>query len=244
MKTLVLFDVDGTLTKSRLQIEKPMINCLQKLKKVDNVHIGIVGGSNLNKQIEQLGPEIIDQFKWVFSENGLVAFKNDELFHKMSIVKHVGDENLKKLINTSLRYMSTLDIPVKRGTFVEFRNGMVNLCPVGRSCTQEERDQFFEFDNQNKVREKMVEYLSEELKDLGLSFSIGGQISIDVFPKGWDKTYCLQFVSEDYDRILFFGDRTIKGGNDYEIFNHELTYGYAVNSPEVTIKLLKEKFGL
>ena len=52
--------------------------------------------------------------------------------------------------------MSTLDIPVKRGTFVEFRNGMVNLCPVGRSCTQEERDQFFEFDNQNKVREKML----------------------------------------------------------------------------------------
>ena len=35
----------------------------------------------------------------------------------------------------------------------------------------------------------------------------------------------------------------MKGGNDYEIFNHELTYGYAVNSPEVTIKLLQEKFG-
>ena len=44
-----------------------------------------------------------------------------------------------------------------------------------------------------------------------LSFSIGGQISIDVFPKGWDKTYCLQFVKDSYDRILFFGDKTMKG---------------------------------
>lgn len=243
-KTLILFDVDGTLTESRKVIKQNMVDTLKKLKTFDNLEIGIVGGSNLKKQKEQLTEKHLKLFKYVFSENGLVAFKNDKLFHKMSIVKHVGDENLKRLINTSLRYMSTLDIPVKRGTFVEFRNGMVNLCPVGRSCTQEERDEFFEFDNQNKVREKMVEYLSEELKDLGLSFSIGGQISIDVFPKGWDKTYCLQFVSEDYDKILFFGDRTMKGGNDYEIFNHELTIGYAVNSPEVTIKLLKEKFGL
>ena len=33
-----------------------------------------------------------------------------------------------------------------RGTFVEFRNGMINLCPVGRSCSQEERVQFAEYD--------------------------------------------------------------------------------------------------
>ena len=64
-----------------------------KLKKVDNVHIGIVGGSNLNKQIEQLGPEIIDQFKWVFSENGLVAFENGKMFHSNSILDTLGDEN-------------------------------------------------------------------------------------------------------------------------------------------------------
>ena len=25
--------------------------------------------------------------------------------------------------------MSQIDIPVKRGNFIEFRNGMINLCP-------------------------------------------------------------------------------------------------------------------
>lgn len=29
-----------------------------------------------------------------------------------------------------------------RGTFIEFRNGLLNICPVGRSCTQEEREEF------------------------------------------------------------------------------------------------------
>ena len=60
----------------------------------------------------------------------------------------------------------------------------------------------------------MVSYLEKELKDLNLSFSLGGQISIDIFPKGWDKTYCLQFVENKYDKIYFFGDRTEKNGND------------------------------
>lgn len=33
-----------------------------------------------------------------------------------------------------------------RGTFIEFRNGMLNISPVGRSCTQEERIEFYELD--------------------------------------------------------------------------------------------------
>lgn len=45
-----------------------------------------------------------------------------------------------------------------------------------------------------------------------LSFSIGGQIGIDVCPCGWDKTFCLQFVPpEEFDTIHFFGDKTHEG---------------------------------
>ena len=33
-----------------------------------------------------------------------------------------------------------------RGNFIEFRNGMINVCPVGRSCSQEERDAFGNYD--------------------------------------------------------------------------------------------------
>lgn len=35
---------------------------------------------------------------------------------------------------------------IYRGTFVEFRSSMLNLCPVGRSCSQKERDEFAAFD--------------------------------------------------------------------------------------------------
>jgi len=68
------------------------------------------------------------------------------------------------------------------------------------------------------VRQNMVAVLQEKFAHLNLKYSIGGQISFDVFPEGWDKTYCLKFLSEsDFDEIHFFGDKTFPGGNDYEI---------------------------
>ena len=36
--------------------------------------------------------------------------------------------------------------PYFRGTFIEFRKGLINVCPIGRSCTQAERDQFAAYD--------------------------------------------------------------------------------------------------
>jgi len=69
-----------------------------------------------------------------------------------------------------------------------------------------------------------------------------------VFPIGWDKTYCLRYLT-DYKEIHFFGDKTFevnpnpkpkpnpnlifinkKGGNDYEIFIDERTIGHTVKS--------------
>jgi len=39
---------------------------------------------------------------------------------------------MQKLLNFILIYVANLDIPIKRGTFIEFRNGMLNVSPIGR----------------------------------------------------------------------------------------------------------------
>ena len=112
---------------------------------------------------------------------------------------------------------------------------MLNVCPIGRNCTQEERLEFFAYDNEHKIRETMVKLMEEQFGEkYGLKFSIGGQISIDVFPKGWDKTYCLQHVKE-FKEIHFFGDKTMPGGNDYEIYTHAKVKGHSVKNPDDTM---------
>ena len=53
---LVLFDVDGTLTAARKQAAPEVLQFLKDLRK--RVKIGMVGGSDLKKQQEQLDPEV------------------------------------------------------------------------------------------------------------------------------------------------------------------------------------------
>lgn len=86
-------------------------------------------------------------------------------------------------------------------------------------------------------------------------YSIGGQISFDVFPTGWDKTYCLRHIEAEadpakklsginYKTIHFFGDKAFEGGNDWEIYTDSRVTGHAVKSPEDTVKQLEELFGI
>lgn len=238
-KVIVLFDVDGTLTMPRMKASDAMIQFLKELR--SNVFIGMVGGSDLKKQKEQLGEDVLSMFDYTFSENGLVAYKGHKLIAEASITDHLGEQRLQTLINFVLRYIADLDIPIKRGTFVEFRKGMLNISPIGRNCSQKERCEFEEFDKKAKIRERFVETLKEKFTEYSLTYSIGGQISFDVFPVGWDKTYALQYVDRFPD-IHFFGDKTYRGGNDYEIFASDRTIGHSVKNPEETMAKCRELF--
>ena len=181
-KILLLFDVDGTLTAPRLQITDKMETFLYSEAK-PRATLGLVGGSDLKKIAEQMkGKDVISKFDYFFSENGLVAYKQGELLAEQSILKKFGDSVLQRLINFSLRYMSELELPAKRGTFVEFRTGLINLCPVGRSCSYEERLQFAEFDQKNNVRLKFKQALEKEFGELGLKQTHSNVDTILSFP--------------------------------------------------------------
>lgn len=71
--------MDATLTPARNPIEENMIEFLKGIRK--HYDIAAVGGSDLVKLKEQLGGSI-SLFKYVFTENGLVSFKDGEKFHE------------------------------------------------------------------------------------------------------------------------------------------------------------------
>ncbi|KXS14281.1 eukaryotic phosphomannomutase [Gonapodya prolifera JEL478] len=241
--TICLFDVDGTLSLARQSATPAMLDQLKRLK--EECVIGFVGGSDLAKQVEQIGPDALSLFDFCFSENGLTAFRLGTPLLSQSFIAWLGEDKYKRLVRWVLRYVSELDLPKMRGTFVEFRNGMINVSPIGRNASIAERIEFEAYDKEHKIRETMVAKLKEEFAEYGLTYSIGGQISFDVFPAGWDKTYCLRHLSgEGFKTIHFFGDKTFKGGNDYEIYTHPSVTGHAVRSPDDTMAELKTLFGV
>lgn len=251
--TICLFDVDGTLTPARRYVSPEILNLLARLRQ--KCAIGFVGGSNLVKQQEQLGtPDVAvtTLFDFCFAENGLTAYKNGVSLATNSFIKWIGEEQYKELVTFILHYIADLDIPIKRGTFIEFRNGMINVSPIGRNASNEERQEYEKYDLEHKVRQTFVEKLRERFGHLGLIFAIGGQISFDIFPAGWDKTYCLQHLENEakrpggiqYTTIHFFGDKTFEGGNDYEIYSDSRTIGHSVKNPEDTAAQIQKLFDL
>ncbi|KAH0836609.1 hypothetical protein J3R83DRAFT_8309 [Lanmaoa asiatica] len=250
IKKLVLFDVDGTLTPARQRVTPEIVKFLAELRQ--KVAIGFVGGSDFAKISEQLavdGRNVLEDFDFGFAENGLTAFRLGKPLATQSFINFVGEEKYKKLVNFILRHLSEIDIPIKRGTFVEFRNGMINVSPIGRNATYStymyHNDKPNMHNQKHKIRAAFIEKLREQCRPenlgLNLTFSIGGQISFDIFPDGWDKRYCLQFVeNEGFEEIHFFGDKTNVGGNDHEIYTDPRTVGRSVQSPADTIRGLSQ----
>eukprot|EP01029_Cantina_marsupialis_P028812 TRINITY_DN778031_c0_g1_i1.p1 TRINITY_DN778031_c0_g1~~TRINITY_DN778031_c0_g1_i1.p1 ORF type:complete len:246 (+),score=56.47 TRINITY_DN778031_c0_g1_i1:41-778(+) len=239
-RVLALFDVDGTLTAARDKITPEMHKFMTKLR--NHVTIATVGGSDMVKQIEQLGETTLEDYDYNFAENGLVAYKEGKELAIQSLTGFLGNDKLNKFINFTLGYLCKIELPIKRGTFIEFRNGMLNISPIGRNCSREERNDFEKFDMEHNIRKTMVEALRTEFAEYGLQYSIGGQISFDVFPQGWDKRYCLRFVESDFDEIHFFGDKTYEGGNDHEIFTDDRTIGHTVTCPDDTKAICEKLF--
>lgn len=83
------------------------------------------------------------------------------------------------MINFCLKYIADLKIPVKRGTFVEFRTGLINVSPIGRNCTSAERNEFFQYDKESQIRQKFVQALKKEFPHLPLTYSIGESLDAD-----------------------------------------------------------------
>lgn len=108
-------------------------------------------------------------FDFCFAENGLTAYRLGQPLPSNSFLQELGEERYQKLAKFCLRYISELEgLPAMRGTFVEFRTGMINVSPVGRNASTNERNEFQAWDKKSGCRATMVEALKKEFPDFGL----------------------------------------------------------------------------
>ena len=123
---------------------------------------------------------------------------------------------LKKLLGT---IMSNSQYPYRYGNHIEDRGSMVNFSIVGRDCTQEQREDYFEWDKAMGERNIMC----MEIKGTypGIDAVVGGQISVDIYPKGMDKSQVFNVIEQERlvppNEYVFIGDGIENGGNDYPL---------------------------
>jgi phosphomannomutase len=220
MSKVFIFDVDGTLTPSRQPMTKEFQEFFSEWVKKNKFYL--VTGSDLPKLQEQMCMYDIEA-EAIFTCCGNEMWKPDP--HIVNISAYQIYENKFELTN---KLKSMLDVilmaspyPDRYGNHIEDRGSMLNFSVVGRDCNQLQREIFYGWDNKHNERKKISNVIKEKFPELDAV--LGGQISIDIYPKGNDKSQVLEHikdrnvVSTKTDEFIFIGDRTEKGGNDYPL---------------------------
>jgi len=224
----LLFDMDGTLTDARQPITDDVLKVLKSISPAIKKYL--VTGSDMSKIEEQIPNDILlSQFEKVYSCNGTRVWNcnldmddetgtmEPELIHRVSLTDYYSEADINHIINVLLETAYKTHTKIKTGTFVEWRDSQINFSVVGRNCTTTQREDYVKWDKKSGERQKIVDALRKEFKGWGLSFRLGGQISIDITREGWDKSYAFKNMKESPDQCVFFGDKICKDGNDFDI---------------------------
>ena len=206
--TAFLFDVDNTLTPPRQKMDQSFLAFFLGWMKDRSVYL--VSGSDEKKIFQQMPSSVITRCSGIFSSMG----------NKLSINKELIYENLWRPNLELLQYLSeqrnNSQYANKKSDWWEARVGMMNYSIAGRSSNLTERNLYEEFDAENGERKKIASEI--EKKFPSLEAKVGGQISIDIQPKGNNKTLSSKWIRENKTKdIVFFGDKCFEGGNDYDV---------------------------
>lgn len=207
MKEVFVFDVDGTLTESRKQIDPEFKSFLVEF--VESNDVFLVTGSDRLKTYEQIGFSLYESCKGVWQCNGNEYWVGSQLIEKNDFKPEYEFKKFLKDKVANSRY------PIKTDGHLEERTGMINFSVVGRNCTAEQRKEYFAWDKKYHERYLICEEINRDYPKLHAS--VGGEISIDIAPRGNNKSKAYDMLSKEYDHIHFFGDKMTYGGNDYPL---------------------------
>jgi phosphomannomutase len=231
---IYLFDIDGTLTNPRQKMSSD--HTLALLSWITNKNVYLVTGSDYPKVKEQLPDSIVRKCNGIFCSMGNQFIQNNKIIYEK---KWKPTQSLEDDLN--FLYKSS-EFPHKGKTIIEPRVGMINFSIVGREASQKERDIYSRWDTVMKERKAIVKILSN--KYTNLDFKIGGQISIDIQPKGKNKSQASKWLRKKFKgcELYFFGDKCSESGNDYDIVKDIQEHGdgktFCVSGPNETMSIL------
>ena len=212
------FDLDGTLTQHKTQLEDKNRRILENLAK--NYTLLMVGAGSCMRIHNQLGGFPMD----VIGNYGMQYAKYSG--GKLTLVRDdaVACEN-KNLIEekvTSIR---------KKHGFTEFKgdnveyhaSGCLTFPLLGTKADQAEK---LAFDPDRKKRREFYAEVCETFSDYNVF--VGGSSSFDMAPKPFNKYYALDLWCKengyDHSEVIFVGDDYGIGGNDESVYKSDFRF--------------------
>jgi len=216
MKRLIVFDLDGTLARSKASVDDEMVALLTDLLRV--VRVAVISGGGWPQFEKQL----------------LALLPNDRRLKMLSLLPTCGTKfysygtgweqlysedltgNEKARIIAALEQASSsLDPPeTVWGDIIEDRGSQVTYSALGQQAPVEAKEGW---DPDFAKRTRMKAVLDRLVPEF--SVRLGGATSVDVTKAGIDKAFGIRKLRDvlgvPIDEMVFVGDALFPGGNDY-----------------------------
>ena len=218
MKSLIAFDLDGTLALSKQPLESDMAEALADLLTV--AHVAVISGGDwpqFDKQVASRLPARADRSRlWLMPTTGtkLYTYGADgwsavyaELFDAA--------QKVKILAAFDAALAATGFVPEQIwGERIEDRGSQITFSALGQQAPIHAKESW----DPDFAKRKLIQAdLRQRLP--GLSINMGGATSIDITREGVDKAYGLRKLRDAsgiaLDAMMFIGDAIFPGGNDY-----------------------------
>ena len=227
-----IFDVDGTLTPSRQQMDFEFMCFMIKFCCTYDVYL--VTGSDRAKTVEQVGLDVYNRSIRVYNCSGADVYEKDVNVYKSDW--NISDE-VKKFLRDELDFSQ---FPIRCGNHIEERPGGINFSILGRGegVNLADREEYVKWDRNTGERILIADRLKNQFPDLNVQ--IGGQTGLDISDN--DKSQILRDFNPE-DKLVFFGDMMKEGQNDYPLALAVDKAGgtnYTVSSWQETYKKLKD----
>lgn len=219
MKTMIAFDLDGTLAESKQAMPPEMSAQLESLLAVADVAV-ISGGDwpQFQTQVVSQLPEGADISRlWIMPTTGTKLYRYDGEWK--AIYADVFNAEERKTIAAALDQVMRekgYDQSEVWGERIEDRGSQITFSALGQEAPlSAKKDWDPDFAKRKAMQVDLVKLLP------GLSINMGGSTSIDITREGIDKAYGMRKLVEHagitFENILFMGDAIFPGGNDYPV---------------------------
>ncbi len=216
-KKVIMADVDETICETCQVIAPEMVNQISSLIQKGYIFVFISGTerSYLKKMISSQ----LKEKHFLLPTTGTICLEIDPEKEIKEIYDYKLTSEEKKEILDALEILtSKFDIQTMttKEDQIQDRNTQITLSSIGRNAPLELKKIY---DPDGEKRKEWIKFLKTILDENRYEITYAGTTSVDITRKGLDKAWGIRKFSEQYniplDSILFFGDRTEPGGNDY-----------------------------
>jgi phosphomannomutase len=216
MKSLMVFDLDGTLAKSKSSLETDMAELLEKLMGVMRVAV-ISGGAwpQFEKQLLVNLPRN-DRLKQLslLPTSGTKFLRYDGQWTQLYAENFTSDDKTR-IIDALNKALDETGLRAEKhwGEVIEDRDSQITMSALGQEAPLDAKRAWDpDFQKRKKIKTILVPMIPE------FSVGMGGASSIDVTRPGVDKAYGIQKLKEvlgiPIEEMIFVGDALFPGGND------------------------------